>query len=263
VGRERRRADLLFVARLQTRKTVRISVFTDKREMRGPKVTRRTIFFDKRVFRDRIRAAPGGLHPLNRTRELHPMSVEPQHEVTRILLDWSGGDPEAPERLMPFVYDELRRLARAFLAKERGAHTLQPTALVHEAYLRLVDQRSVSWQNRAHFYGIASSMMRRVLIDHARAHAAEKRGGGAVRLSVEDLQVPLEERAQSLVALDEALERLKRMDERKCRVVEMRFFGGLSDEEIAKVLGVTTRTVLRDWKKARLWLLRELTATTS
>ncbi len=191
------------------------------------------------------------------------MSVEPQHEVTRILLDWSGGDPEAPGRLMPFVYDELRRLARAFLARERGAHTLQPTALVHEAYLRLVDQRSVNWQNRAHFYGIAASMMRRVLIDHARAHAAEKRGGGAVRLSVEDVQVPLEERAESLLALDEALERLKDMDERKCRVVEMRFFAGLSDEEIAEVLGVTTRTVLRDWKKARLWLLRELTATTS
>ena len=186
------------------------------------------------------------------------MSVEPQHEVTRILQDWSGGDPEAPERLMPFVYDELRRLARAFLFKERGAHTLQPTALVHEAYLRLVDQRSVSWQNRAHFYGIAASMMRRVLIDHARAHAAEKRGGEAIRLSLDDVHLSLEQRAVGLLDLDEALARLAEMDERKSKIVELRFFGGLSDEEVAEVLGVSTRTVLRDWKKARLWLFREL-----
>lgn len=186
------------------------------------------------------------------------MSGELQHEVTEILRDWSGGDPAAPERLMPYVYDELRRLARSFLARERGGHTLQPTALVSEAYLRLVDQTRVSWQNRAHFYGIASSMMRRVLIDHARAHAAEKRGGAAVHLSIDDVQVPVGARASSFVALDEALGRLAEMDERKCRVVEMRFFGGLTDEEIAEVLGVTTRTVLRDWKTARLWLYREL-----
>jgi RNA polymerase sigma-70 factor (ECF subfamily) len=186
------------------------------------------------------------------------MSGERQHDVTRILHDWSGGDPAAPERLMPFVYDELRRLARTFLARERGAHTLQPTALVHEAYVRLVDQRSVNWQNRAHFYGIAASMMRRVLIDHARAHATEKRGGSVVHLSLEDVQVPIEQRASDFVALDEALEKLSQFDERKCRIVEMRFFAGLKDEEIAEVLGVTTRTVLRDWKKARLWLYREL-----
>ena len=186
------------------------------------------------------------------------MSAESKHEVTRILHDWSGGDPAAPERLMPFVYDELRRLARAFLTRERGGHTLQPTALVHEAYVRLVDQTRVDWQNRAHFYGIASRMMRRVLIDHARAHVTDKRGGAAVHLSLEDVQVPLEERAAGFLALDEALERLAAMDERKGRVVEMRFFGGMSDEEIAEVLGVTTRTVLRDWKKARLWLYREL-----
>ena len=186
------------------------------------------------------------------------MGDERQHEVTQILHDWSGGDANAPERLMPLVYDEMRRLARSFLARERGGHTLQPTALVNEAYLRLVDQTRVNWQNRAHFYGIASSMMRRVLIDHARAHATEKRGGAAIHLSLEDIQVPLEQRAASFVALDEALERLAQFDERKCKVVEMRFFGGLSDEEIAQVLGVTTRTVLRDWKKARLWLYREL-----
>ena len=186
------------------------------------------------------------------------MSVEPQHDVTRILHDWSGGDAQAPSRLMPLVYDELRRLARTFLARERGDHTLQPTALVNEAYLRMVDQTRVNWQNRAHFYGIASSMMRRVLIDHARAHATAKRGGAALRLSIDDLQIPAEQRAAGLLALDEALEALARMDERKSKVVEMRFFGGLSDEEIAEVLQVTTRTVQRDWQKARLWLYREL-----
>lgn len=187
------------------------------------------------------------------------MGGEPQqHEVTRILHDWSGGDKKAPERLMPLVYDELRRLARVYLARERVAHTLQPTALVHEAYLRLVDQTRVSWQNRAHFYGIASSMMRRVLIDHARAHVTEKRGGDTIRLSLDDVQIPLEQRAASLLALDEALEKLSQLDERKGRIVELRFFGGLSDEEIAEVLSVSTRTVLRDWKTARLWLYREL-----
>lgn len=186
------------------------------------------------------------------------MSSELQHDVTLILQDWSSGDPEAAARLMPLVYDELRRQARLFLTKERGAHTLQPTALVHEAYLRLIDQTRVNWQNRAHFYGIAASMMRRVLIDHARAHATGKRGGASIHLSIDDVQVPVEQRAASLVALDEALDKLAEFDERKCKVVEMRFFAGLDDEEIAQVLGVTTRTVLRDWKKARLLLFREL-----
>lgn len=187
------------------------------------------------------------------------MSSDPQHEVTQILQNWSGGDSEAPARLMPFVYDEMRRLAGVFLAKERGNHTLQPTALVHEAYVRLVDQTRVNWQNRAHFYGIAASMMRRVLIDHARAHVTDKRGGTTIRLSIDDVQVPVEERAAALLDLDEALERLKEIDERKCKIIEMSFFGGLSDEEIAEALGVSTRTVLRDWKTARLWLYRELT----
>ncbi len=189
------------------------------------------------------------------------MGADLQKEVTGILHEWSDGDPNAPERLMPLVYDELRRLARGFLAKERASHTLQPTALVNEAYLRLVDQTRVNWQNRAHFYGIASSMMRRVLIDHARARASGKRGGAAVRLSIDDIQIPIEERAAGLIALDDALKTLEQMDERKGKVVELRFFGGLTDEEIAEVLGVTTRTVLRDWKKARLWLYRELSQT--
>lgn len=188
------------------------------------------------------------------------MSSEPQHEVTRILHEWSDGDLEAPARLMPFVYNELRRLARSYLQREGVAHTLQPTALVHEAYLRLVDQKRVSWQNRAHFYGIAASMMRRVLVDHARARTTGKRGGAAVRLSTDDVQIPLEDRAADFVALDEALVELAKFDERKCKIVELRFFGGLTDEEISEVLGISTRTVLRDWKTARLWLYRELAA---
>ncbi|MBC7910218.1 MAG: sigma-70 family RNA polymerase sigma factor [Pyrinomonadaceae bacterium] len=188
------------------------------------------------------------------------MSNEPQHEVTQILHAWSEGDHEAPARLMPFVYNELRRLARSYLHREGAAHTLQPTALVHEAYLRLVDQTRISWQNRAHFYGIAASMMRRVLVDHARARSAGKRGGAAIRLSTDDVQIPLEDRAADLVALDEALEELAKFDERKSKIVELRFFGGLTDEEIAEVLSISTRTVLRDWKTARLWLYRELAA---
>lgn len=191
------------------------------------------------------------------------MQDELQHEVTQILNQWSDGDGDAPARLMPFVYDELRRQARNYLSKERVSHTLQPTALVHEAYLRLVDQTRISWQNRAHFYGMAANMMRRILVDHARAHATEKRGGAAVRLSIEDVQIPLEQRAADFVALDEALEELAKFDERKARIVEMRFFGGLTDEEIAEVLGVTTRTVWRDWKTARLWLFRELSGNES
>ena len=186
------------------------------------------------------------------------MSDELQHEVTQILNEWSGGDADAPARLMPFVYDELRRRARSYLARERGSHTLQPTALVHEAYLRLVDQTRVNWQNRAHFFGLAANMMRRILVDHARARATGKRGGEDVRLSIEDVQIPLEQRAANLVALDEALKELAKFDERKSKIVEMRFFGGLTDEEIAEVLGISSRTVLRDWQTARLWLYREL-----
>ena len=181
-----------------------------------------------------------------------------QNEVTNILREWSDGDQQAPARLMPLVYDELRRLARQRMSGEGAASTLQPTALVHEAYLRLVDQTRVNWQNRAHFYGVAASMMRRVLIDHARARATGKRGGSVVRLSLEDVQAPVEQRASDLVALDEALQRLAEIDERKSKIVEMRFFGGLTEEEIAAVLDTSRRTVLREWKNARLWLYREL-----
>lgn len=186
------------------------------------------------------------------------MGEELQHEVTQILHEWSGGASDAPARLMPLVYNELRRQARGYLSRERGEHTLQPTALVHEAYLRLVDQTRVDWKNRAHFYGTAANMMRRVLIDHARGHVADKRGGGAIRLSIDDLQIPVEERAASFLALDEALEKLAKFDDRKAKVVEMRFFAGLTDAEIAEVLAVTERTVQRDWRSARLWLFGEL-----
>lgn len=186
------------------------------------------------------------------------MSEATQDEVTNILREWSQGDGDAPERLMPLVYDELRRLARQRMSGEGAANTIQPTALVHEAYLRLVDQTRVSWQNRAHFYGVAAGMMRRVLIDHARARATGKRGGAALRFSLEDVQAPLEQRAADLVALDEALQRLAEIDERKSRIVELRFFGGLTEEDIATVLEISRRTVLREWKNARLWLYREL-----
>lgn len=191
------------------------------------------------------------------------MGGERKNQVTQILHDWSGGDREAPERLMPLVYDEMRRIARSFISRERQGHTLQPTALVNEAYLRLVEQNSVTWQSRAHFYSVAASMMRRVLVDHARTHATEKRGGGAVHLSIEDVQVSVEERAANFVALDEALERLSKFNERGRKIVEMRFYAGMSEEEIAEVLGVSTRTVLRDWKAARVWLFRELSENAS
>jgi RNA polymerase sigma factor (TIGR02999 family) len=183
---------------------------------------------------------------------------EPPQDVTGHLRAWSEGDAEASARLMPLVYDELRRLARRYLAGERADHTLQPTALVNEAFLRLVDQRHVTWQNRAHFYGVAAQMMRRVLVDHARAHAAVKRGGSHVTLSLDEVNVLPEERAAELVALDEALGMLAAIDPRKARIVELRFFGGLSVEETAAVLGVSGKTVIRDWQMAKLWLYREI-----
>jgi RNA polymerase sigma factor (TIGR02999 family) len=182
-------------------------------------------------------------------------SSELQSEVTGILRDWSGGDARAPERLMPFVYDELRRLARAFLGREREGHTLQPTALVHEAYMRLVDQTQVQWQNRAHFFGVAAQMMRRILVDHARAHEAEKRGGEFQKLSLdENLDAAGAARDVNLVALDDALNRLAEMDPQKSKIVELRFFGGLSVEETAEVLGVSAPTVKRQWRMAKAWL---------
>lgn len=180
------------------------------------------------------------------------------HDVTRLLRDWSAGDAGAAERLMPLVYDELRRLARNYLRRERADHTLQPTALVNEAYMRLVDQTRVSWQNRSHFYGIAAQVMRRILVDHARRHASEKRGGTQSRLSLEEVDVPAEARAAELIAVDEALLKMSEVFPRKVRVVELRFFVGLSVEETAAVLGVSDKTVMREWESAKLWLYSEL-----
>ena len=187
--------------------------------------------------------------------------LTPHNDVTLILQEWSDGDTGAPERLMPLVYAELRRLARDYLRRERPAHTLQPTALVHEAYLRLVDQTRLTWQNRAHFYGVAAQMMRRILVDHARTRGAQKRGGPAQQLSLDEARFSPEERPADLVALDEALKALAETDERKARVVELRFFAGLNMEETAEVLKVSEKTVRRDWQMAKLWLHRELAKT--
>lgn len=179
-------------------------------------------------------------------------------EITQILQDWNDGSEDAKERLLPFVYDELRRQARLFMVKERSDHTLQPTALVHEAFLRLSEQSGIDWKNRSHFYGIASRLMRQILVDHARAHAAEKRGRHPIHFSLDDVQIPVEDRAGSILALDEVLERLAKFDERQAKIIEMRFFGGMNNGEIAAALDISERTVGREWESARLWLYREL-----
>ncbi len=181
-------------------------------------------------------------------------------DITRILQEWNNGDENAGEKLLPFVYDELRRQARIMMLGERGNHTLQPTALVHEAFLKLGRQTGIEWQNRSHFYGIASRLMRQILIDHARQHATDKRGKHPIHFSLDEVQIPVEERADSLLVLNDALERLEKMDEQQARIVEMRFFGGMTNSEIAETLDISERTVSRDWEAARLWLYRELNA---
>lgn len=178
-------------------------------------------------------------------------------EVTALLRDWSGGDRQALERLMPLVYGELRRLAASYLRRERPDHTLQPTALVNEAYLRLVDQRSVSWANRAHFFGIAAQLMRRILVDHARRRQAAKRAA-AYRVTATPAVSPSGDRAPELLALDGALSDLEKLDARQARIVELRFFAGLTVEETAEVTGVSPATVKREWRTARAWLRREI-----
>jgi len=179
-------------------------------------------------------------------------------DVTDLLLAWGEGDREALDRLVPLVYAELRRRAQSQLARERGSHTLQPTALVHETFLRLVDQRSARWQNRAQFYAVAARLMRRILVDHARGRAAAKRGGDAVRVTLETGEETAASPVTDILALHESLDRLASQDERQARVVELRYFGGLSVEEVASVLEVSEITVKRDWAMARAWLYREL-----
>jgi RNA polymerase sigma factor (TIGR02999 family) len=175
-----------------------------------------------------------------------------------MLVNWSKGDPEAPARLIPFVYDELRRLARQYLQRERPDHTLQATGLVHEAYLRLVDQSTTTWQNRAHFFGVAAQIMRRILVDYARAHRAKKRGGGWDKLAFDDALAPSVEPNVDLIALDDALKDLLALDPRQSQIVELRFFGGLTNEEIGEVLDISPRTVKREWRMAKAWLRREI-----
>ncbi|MFL6334690.1 MAG: sigma-70 family RNA polymerase sigma factor [Pyrinomonadaceae bacterium] len=189
------------------------------------------------------------------------MSQPPSNEITGLLMAWGGGDESALDRLMPLVYDELRRLARRYMSRERPGHTLQTTALVNEAYLRLVNWRDVRWQNRAHFFAVSAQMMRRILVDFARDRQYLKRGGGALRVSLAEAASLAEQRGADLVALDEALDALAEVDKRKARVVEMRFFGGLSVKEVAEVLKVSAETVMRDWRLAKVWLLRELNTT--
>lgn len=167
-------------------------------------------------------------------------------------------EKEALDKLMPAVYDELRRQAARYLRREHAGHTLQTTALIHEAYMRLVDQRNVQWQNRAQFFGIAAQMMRRILVDHARTKKRAKRGGSDVKVSLADATIPVEERDLDVIALDEALTRLAEIDEQQSRVVELRFFSGLTVEETAEVMGISPATVKRDWSMAKAWLHREL-----
>jgi RNA polymerase sigma-70 factor (ECF subfamily) len=183
------------------------------------------------------------------------------HQITALLQAWRQGDAEALAALTPLVHAELRALARSYMRRERRDHSLQPTGLVNECYLRLVDTRDVEWQNRAHFFALSARLMRRILVDFARGRQYAKRGGDAahVTLGPNDEQVPATEPGRDLVALDDALSALATIDERKSRVVELRFFGGLSSDEIAAALGVSAKTVKRDWQVAKLWLLRELT----
>ena len=187
------------------------------------------------------------------------MNSDVPADVTQILQDWSKGDTAAAEKLMPLVYEELRRLARSYLARERGGHTLQATALVHEAYLRLTDETQLSWKDRAHYYGIAARLMRRILVDHARAHNAAKRGGLQQKLMLDEARELPTKSEVDLVELNGALESFAKDYPRKSEVVELKFFGGLDAKEISEVLQVSEKTVLRDWNFAKLWLCRALT----
>jgi RNA polymerase sigma-70 factor, ECF subfamily len=181
-------------------------------------------------------------------------------DVTLLLSALTRGDEAAASKLIPLVYDELRRLAASYMRREHQGHTLQATALVHEAYLKLVEQRSVTWRSRAHFFGVAAQLMRRILIDHARGHLRQKRGGEHLKVSLDEAFVFSEQKSAELLAVNDALELLARVDSRQARVVELRFFAGLSVEEAAEVLGVSPKTVKRDWSVAKAWLYAELKA---
>jgi RNA polymerase sigma factor (TIGR02999 family) len=181
-----------------------------------------------------------------------------QQEVTQLLADWSDGDEGALDKLIPLVQPELHRLAHHYMRRERTGHTLQTTALLNEAYLQLVDDSTRNWQNRTHFMATAAQLMRRIMVDHARERCSLKRGGGALRVTLDDAALVTEKRSEELLALDEALERLAAQDPRKSRIVELRYFGGLTEEETAAFLKLSDRTVRREWRMARTWLYRAL-----
>ncbi len=182
-----------------------------------------------------------------------------RHQITELLAEWRDGNQSALDELYPLVYDELHRLARRYMSRERKGHTLQTTALINEAYVRLVDQKNVNWANRSHFFAISAQIMRRILIDHARRHAYAKRGGGAQQVSLDEVAAIIPEQGRELMRLDEALKSLAERDPRRSQVVELRYFGGLNNEEIAGVLHVSENTVTRDWNMARAWLYQQLT----
>lgn len=189
------------------------------------------------------------------------MTPPASDQITQMLIELTDGNTEVVNQILPHIYDELRRLAGSYLRRERSDHTLQPTALVHEAYMKLVDQKAVKWQNRAHFFGIAAQVMRRILMDHARKHKAEKRGGDADKLPLEEeILLVSQESSNQLLALDEALETLARLDPQKAKIVELRYFGGLSIEETAEVMGVSVPTINRQWRMAKAWLYGQLAA---
>lgn len=186
------------------------------------------------------------------------MAEPAAHEITKLLRAWSEGDQSALDRLAPLVFAELHRLARGYMRGERAGHTLQSTALINEAWMRLIDWKNVEWQNRAHFFGVAAQMMRRILVDFARARRAKRRGGSAAQVSLDEVAFVSADRGAELIALDQALEKLAEFDVRKSQIVEMRFFGGLSVAETAEVMKLSPRTVKREWGLARAWLYREL-----
>jgi RNA polymerase sigma factor (TIGR02999 family) len=184
--------------------------------------------------------------------------MQPSNEITELLIAWSGGDKNALDEVMQIVYEELHRLAHRHLAKERQDHTLQTTALVNEAYLKLIDQKRVKWQSRSHFFALSSQLMRRILVDYARSRQYAKRGGGASALPLDEALIVAPGRAAEMIALDEALTELAKHDERKARIVELRFFAGMSIDETSELLGVSPGTVMKDWTLAKAWLQREM-----
>ena len=188
---------------------------------------------------------------------------QPSNEITELLIAWSGGDKKALDELMHIVYDELHRLAHHHLAKERQDHTLQTTALVNEAYMKLVDQKRVKWQNRSHFFALSSQLMRRILVDYARSRQYAKRGGGVSALPLNEALIVTPERAAEMIALDDALTELAKHDERKARIVELRFFAGMNIDETSELLGVSPGTVMKDWTLAKAWLQREMDRSSS